>query len=93
MKINRRGLFGLGAGVALAPAAVVAAAKSAAGYGESPLMLAADDLAAQTRWHRAELMAAERAAHPLWVVHEDGTVTLMSRMRPWIVSNSYAAKE
>lgn len=94
MKIGRRGLFGFGAAaVVAAPVAVVAAAKPASAYGVSPLDLIKGDLETMTRWHRAHLLAAERAANPAWVVREDGTLSLMPGMRPWLVSESYVEKE
>ena len=57
-------------------------AATAREYVEGPLMLARADFAEMTRVHLAQLSAAfarlrasEEAAHPLYRVSEDGTVT------------------
>lgn len=91
MKIGRRGLFGLGATAALAPAAVLAAVRPASGYATSPLDLIKDDLSAMTRWHRAELLAAERAANPAWMVREDGTASYVEAPRGLQYRNAFIA--
>lgn len=92
MKIGRRGLFGLGAAAAVAaPVAVVAATKPASVYAASPLDLIKGDLAEMTRWHRAELLAAQRAANPAWIVREDGTASYVEAPRGLQYRNAFIA--
>lgn len=87
MKIGRRGLFGLGAVAVVAAPAVALAAKSDASAVEAINAALDADLSDFARQYKAEFIAAERASNPAWIVHEDGSITLMpgqTYRSPWI---------